>query len=78
MNNINYQYLMGKSKREVFMELEEGFNYFPDEIWTYDMKSNWWGRKTALIIRFEMETVVQVKISTYYFKLPKISTNVSL
>ncbi|AQW92910.1 MULTISPECIES: hypothetical protein [Elizabethkingia] len=78
MENLNYHYLLGKCKREVFVELGEGFNYFPDEVWTYDIKNTWWGKKTVLLLRFEIETVVKVKVSTYYFKLPRFNANVSV
>ncbi|WP_317231364.1 MULTISPECIES: hypothetical protein [Elizabethkingia] len=35
---VKYNILIGKSKNEVIQELGEGFNYYPDNYWFYDMK----------------------------------------
>ncbi|WP_164474711.1 hypothetical protein [Elizabethkingia ursingii] len=49
---VKYNILIGKSKNEVIQELGEGFNYYPDNYWFYDMKKSWWGKKTALLLIF--------------------------
>ncbi|AQX07012.1 hypothetical protein BAX97_16070 [Elizabethkingia meningoseptica] len=63
-----YEYLLGKSKCEVIMELGDGFNFYPDNVWMYDLKKTWWGRKTVLSILFENNTVKIVDILYWYFK----------
>ncbi|KUY29884.1 hypothetical protein [Elizabethkingia ursingii] len=65
---LNYDHLLGKRKDEILKELGEGFNYYPDDVWTYVLKQNWWGKKTALLLRFESENVIETKIFTYVFE----------
>ncbi|MEN5133240.1 hypothetical protein [Elizabethkingia anophelis] len=65
----NYDHLLGKKKDEVLKELGEEFNYYPDDVWTYILKKNWWGKKTALLLKFDGDEVIQTKISTYFLKV---------
>ena len=66
---LNYDHLLGKRKDEVLKELGEGFNYYPDDVWTYVLKKNWWGKKTALLLKFDGDNVIQTKISTYFLRV---------
>ena len=43
MKTSDYQYLIGKEKKEIIEELGAQFNYYHSEIWTYHIKTNWVG-----------------------------------
>ena len=62
METSDYQYLMGKEKKEIIEELGAQFNYYHSEIWTYHIKTNWLGRKLYLFVIFENDTVQKIKI----------------
>ncbi|AKH96433.1 hypothetical protein [Elizabethkingia anophelis] len=65
---VKYNILIGKSKNEVIQELGEGFNYYPDNYWFYDMKKSWWGKKTALLLIFGKDRRVKtMNLKTYFF-----------
>ncbi|MYY27413.1 hypothetical protein [Elizabethkingia anophelis] len=65
---IKYNILIGKNRNEVLKELGEGFNYYPDNYWFYDMKRSWWGRKTGLLLVFGKDGRVKtMSIKTYFF-----------
>ena len=65
---VKYNILIGKSKNEVIQELGEGFNYYPDNYWFYDMKKSWWGKKTTLLLIFGKDRRVEtMSIKTYFF-----------
>lgn len=59
--------LIGKTKKEVLVELGDGFNFYKDREWTYLLKKNWWGRRTVLFIEFDQEDIViaEYTISKY-------------
>lgn len=57
----NYKNLIGKTKKEVLLEIGFEFNHYPDDTWTYLIKNNWLGVKTFLIIYFYQNTVKEVK-----------------
>ncbi|MCL1034003.1 hypothetical protein [Elizabethkingia anophelis] len=68
VNLVKYNNLVGKSKNEVIKELGEGFNYYPDNYWFYDMKKSWWGKKTTLLLIFGKDRRVEtMSIKTYFF-----------
>lgn len=68
VNLVKYNILVGKSKNEVIQELGEGFNYYPDNYWFYDMKKSWWGKKTALLLIFGKDGRVKtMNLKTYFF-----------
>ncbi|HFK5512723.1 hypothetical protein BAZ12_15570 [Elizabethkingia miricola] len=68
VNLVKYNNLVGKSKNEVIQELGEGFNYYPDNYWFYDMKKSWWGKKTTLLLIFGKDRRVEtMSIKTYFF-----------
>jgi hypothetical protein len=66
----NYQYLIGKSKDQIVKEMEEEFNFYPSDIWTYILATTWFGRKKVLIIFFNDEDIViKVFIKNVYGKI---------
>lgn len=69
MKTSDYQYLLGKEKKEVIEKFGSEFNYYHSEIWSYHVKTNWWGRKYYLLILFKNEIVQKVQIKKSYAKL---------
>ena len=69
MKTSDYSYLIGKDKQNVIIELGSEFNYFHSEIWTYHIKTNWFGKKFYLLIFFKNEIVHKVQIKKTYAKL---------
>lgn len=63
----DYEKLVGKSKEEIIFELGFEFNYYPSDTWTYNIKKNWIGYKTILIIYFN-EGIVKELIMVKTFK----------
>mgnify|MGYP000849556987 CR=1 FL=1 len=61
--------LFGKSKKEIVEEMGQEFNYYPERIWTFQMKKYWWGQKKFLILYFEEEIVVKMKMKIIYGKI---------
>jgi len=60
--------LMGRSKKEIIEWFGEGENYFPDNLWLYIIKKNWWKKKTTLLLIFGRDGYVKaVNIKEYYF-----------
>ena len=58
----------GKNKQEIIDCFGQGFNYYPDNYWFYNLKKCWWGRKKALLVIFGKEgRVKDINIKTYYF-----------
>nr|WP_199162803.1 hypothetical protein [Elizabethkingia sp. ASV34] len=66
-----YNVLLDKTKSEILQELGEGFNFYPDNLWTYDLKKTWWGRKTCLLLKFKDNNVEDFCVVFYYGKLGK-------
>ncbi|MEN5132555.1 hypothetical protein [Elizabethkingia anophelis] len=69
--NVNYNYLIGKDREEILEDLGEGFNFYPDENWFYELKKNWLGKKTVLLIHFNNNIVERIEILKYYGQYPK-------
>lgn len=70
MKEQDYQYLLGKTKGQIMEEMEQEFNFYPSDIWTYTIATNWFGRKKILIIFFNDEDlVVNVLIKNTYGKV---------
>ncbi|CAD7811929.1 hypothetical protein CHRY9390_02438 [Chryseobacterium aquaeductus] len=65
----NYKNLTGKSKAQIISELGFEFNHFPSDIWTYELKKDWWGRKQFLVILFEKDHVKKISLIKTYFVL---------
>ena len=68
IQNIDYNLLIGKDKNFILEKIGDGFNFYPDDTWVYDIKVSWWGRKTALVILFSRSIVERVAIAKYYGK----------
>lgn len=51
------QSFLGMTKKEVLKELGEGFNFYPDNIWYYELNKTWWGLKTIMFLEFENNIV---------------------
>ncbi|MYY27356.1 hypothetical protein [Elizabethkingia anophelis] len=66
----DFAYLKGWSKENVLKEIGDGFNFYPDDTWTYVLDRKWWGKKTALLLKFNGEDQVnEVQIYTTLFKV---------
>ncbi|SFZ97039.1 hypothetical protein SAMN05216324_13511 [Chryseobacterium limigenitum] len=61
-NTQNYNDLIGKTREEIVKELGDGFNFYPSDLWTYNLKKNWLGRWVLLYIHFEDNVVCRVHI----------------
>lgn len=66
--NEHYQYLIGKDKKEVKRELGQEYNFYPSIIWTYQIKTNWLGIKTFLVVYFQENNVKKILIKKCYGK----------
>ncbi len=64
-------FLLGFSKKEVAEELGHGFNFFPDDIWYYEIKKTWWGMKTVLFLIFRNGKLQHKSIKKVYGKIYK-------
>ncbi|KIA90796.1 hypothetical protein OA86_01795 [Kaistella jeonii] len=73
MNSIHQISLIGKTKEEIIEELGDGFNFYPDNLWDYELGKNWWGTKKVLFLLFEDKKVKKKTIRKVYGKVPKIS-----
>lgn len=62
--------LMGVSKKEIVTRLGNGFNFYPDNQWSYILKKYGYGRKKILYIGFNGEgTVIHQYIESKYGKI---------
>ncbi|WP_223608316.1 hypothetical protein [Chryseobacterium sp. OSA05B] len=61
-----YKSLIGITKKDLIEKLGDGFNFYPDTIWTYLLHKNFFGRKTFLVITFKDEMVIDVNIIKKY------------
>lgn len=62
MKKENFNHLIGKSRHEIKKELGDGFNFFSDDTWTYELERTWIGRKTILSIIFKEGKVARVHL----------------
>ncbi|ANF52791.1 hypothetical protein A0O34_20735 [Chryseobacterium glaciei] len=62
MKKENFSHLLGKSRNEIIKELGDGFNYFNNEIWTYEVGKTWFGRKIILSLTFKEEKVSELNL----------------
>lgn len=69
MKDLDYQYLLGKGKKEVIGYLGSDFNYYYSGVWMYHIKTSWLGRKFYLLILFKNEEVHKIKIKKSYAKI---------
>lgn len=68
MKKENFNHLLGKSRNEIIKELGDGFNYFNNEIWTYEVGKAWFFRKIILSLIFKDENVSEIKLSKVFGK----------
>ncbi|OBS11206.1 hypothetical protein ATE49_16655 [Elizabethkingia miricola] len=68
-NATEYNYLLGKSKRDVLSYLGEGFNFYPDNTWIYDIDKTWWGRCTSLLLKFDGFKVKKISLISSFGKI---------
>jgi len=64
---MNIERLIGATKTEILEELGEGFNFYPDNLWVYDFKKNWWS-KSLLLLSFDNNMLIDIKIKKSFFK----------
>ncbi|SDG61359.1 hypothetical protein [Epilithonimonas hungarica] len=50
-------HVMGMTKKEVQEELGNGFNFYPADVWHYELSKTWWGIRTVLFLEFENDRV---------------------
>lgn len=62
----NYDYLIGKTKKEVINELGDGFNFYPDNEWTYIFRQDFFFRKEILYVFFNNNIVFETKCRKTY------------
>ncbi|MFP3590509.1 hypothetical protein [Chryseobacterium sp. SIMBA_038] len=68
MKKENFNHLLGKSRNEIIQELGHGFNYFNNEIWTYEVGKALFFRKIILSLTFKNENVSEIKLSKVFGK----------
>ncbi len=68
MTKHQYSSFIGKTKTEIMEELGHDFNYYPSNIWTYEISKNWLGKRKFLLITFENEIAKNIKIQSCYGK----------
>lgn len=66
INDSNF--LVGFSKKDVIRELGDGFNFYHDTVWTYELHRTWWGKKTILVLVFQNDVVHKKSIIKKYGK----------
>ncbi|WP_106915867.1 hypothetical protein [Chryseobacterium aurantiacum] len=66
MKELNYQYLLGKKKKEILQELGDELNYHSSDVWSYILKTSLFGKKTILHLYFEDGMVVKWDIIKTY------------
>lgn len=57
----NYSNLIEKSREDIMKELGEGFNYYQNDIWTYNLKKDWLGRWILLYLYFQDNKVIRIR-----------------
>lgn len=69
MKKENFNHLLGKTRNEIKQEIGDGFNYFNNEVWTYEVGKTWWGRKIILSLTFKNENVSELKLSKVFGRI---------
>lgn len=64
----NKKHLIGKTKREILVELGEGYNFFPDNKWSYFQRKDIWYRNVFLMLIFKDNITTDIKIIKTYKK----------
>jgi hypothetical protein len=63
-----YKYLIGKNKEEVVSILGQEFNFYPANIWTYEIHKTLWGKEVILYLDFQNDVVFNLKVKISYWK----------
>jgi hypothetical protein len=66
MKKEKFNHLLGKSRCEVIKEIGDGFNYFTNTVWTYEVGKTWIGKRIILSIKFKDEKASEVSLSTSF------------
>ncbi|WP_228400970.1 hypothetical protein [Chryseobacterium taichungense] len=66
---LQYQFLFGKTKKEVSLELGLEYNYYPSDVWFYELAITFYFRKTTLVIFFKEGVVTDISIKKHYGKI---------
>lgn len=69
MKKENFNHLLGKSRNEIKQELGDGFNYFNNEIWTYEVGKTWFGQKIILSITFKNEKASDLNLTKRFGRI---------
>ncbi|WP_288790348.1 hypothetical protein [uncultured Elizabethkingia sp.] len=65
-----YNALIGMTKKQVVETLGEGFNYYPDDLWVYEINKTWWGKKSVLLLSFNKENILEkTDFKNYFFEM---------
>ncbi|RKT01689.1 hypothetical protein [Chryseobacterium defluvii] len=67
INDPNF--LVGFSRKDVIRELGDGFNFYHDKVWTYELARTWWGKKTILVLFFQNDVVCKKSIIKKFGKV---------
>lgn len=62
-----YSELIGMTKKQVVEALGKGFNYYPDDLWIYEINKTWWGKNTVLLLNFNEENILEGNSTKSYF-----------
>jgi len=65
MRSKDFDFL-GMTKENLILKMGDGFNFYPDRVWTYLVKVGFLRKKTYLVIFFENDIVIQVKFKKKY------------
>lgn len=60
--------LLGKTKKEVLSIFGDGFNFYPEDLWTYELGKNWLGKRSVFVLSFKDEILTSISIRTTYRK----------
>ncbi|WP_042722242.1 MULTISPECIES: hypothetical protein [Flavobacteriales] len=66
---LQYQFLLGKTKKEISGELGLEYNYYPADVWYYELNVTFYFRKTTLILHFTEGVVTGISIKKHYGKI---------
>lgn len=66
MKKENFSHLLGKTRNEIKKEMGDGFNYFNNRTWTYEVGTAWLRRKIVLSLIFEDENVAEIKLDKIF------------
>ncbi|WP_407535197.1 hypothetical protein [Elizabethkingia miricola] len=65
-----YSALIGMTKKQVVETLGEGFNYYPDDLWVYEINKTWWGKKSVLLLSFNKENILEkTDFKNFFFEM---------